>query len=171
MAVLVSALGQDKSAEVVSTTARRLGITRASFSAADVHAVFDELVKLDGLVGVVARVAVSRGDVERLIARGSFAAPPQPISRPELRVGAAPAAAPSKRVPTFEITHLLAPALGVEKTREAIAAAAARRGVDIATGLSHAGALAVLDEMTNVEGIVGVVARFAKARFLLEPES
>jgi hypothetical protein len=43
--------------------------------------------------------------------------------------------------------------------------------VDFATGLSHAGALAVLDEMTKVEGIVGVVARFAKARFLLNPDA
>ena len=66
--------------------------------------------------------------------------------------------------------HLIAPALGAEKARDAIEQAAARRGVDVSTGLSHSGALAILDEMTKVEGIVGVVARFAKARFLLSPD-
>jgi hypothetical protein len=65
--------------------------------------------------------------------------------------------------------HLLAPALGTEKAREAIEHAAAKRGIDLTSGLTYNGALAVLDELTTIEGIVGVVARFAKARFLLDP--
>jgi hypothetical protein len=72
--------------------------------------------------------------------------------------------------PTVDLMHLLAPALGGEAARNAIEHAAARRGVDVASGVSRSGALAILDEMTKVDGIVGVVARFAKARFLLEPE-
>jgi hypothetical protein len=66
---------------------------------------------------------------------------------------------------------LIAPALGAEKARDAIEHAAARCGVDVSTGLSYDGALSVLDEMTNVEGIVGVVARVAKARVLLKPNA
>ena len=166
--LLASALGQDKSDEVIATTAKTLGITLPGFRGEDVRAIFDKLVEAEGLVGVVARFAVSRGDVEKLIAKGAQAAAPQPIGRAEVHVGRAHSGTPTL-APTVDIMHLIAPALGAEKARDAIEAAAARRGVDVATGLSHTGALAVLDEMTKVEGIVGVVARFAKARFLLNP--
>lgn len=166
--LLASALGQDKSDEVVTTAARALGITRTAYTGEDVRAIFEKLVKIDGLIGVVARFAVSRRDVERLITRAESMVSPQ-IGRPDF--AAAMGSAPARRgvTATVDILPLIAPALGVEKARDAIEAAAARRGVDIATGLSHTGALAVLDEMTKVEGIVGVVARFAKARFLLNP--
>lgn len=166
--LLASALGQDKSDEVVAMTARSLGITRTAFTGEDVRAIFDNLVKADGLVGVVARFAVSRRDVDRLIARATQTAPQQ-LGRLDFAAMASGPPAPSRGTATVDILPLIAPALGVEKARDAIEAAAARRGVDIATGLSHNGALVVLDEMTKVEGIVGVVARFAKARFLLSP--
>jgi hypothetical protein len=170
--LLASALGQDKSDEVVATAARGAGIVRTAYTADDVRAIFDKLVKAEGLVGVVARFAVSRGDVDKLMAKAPKTPPPVQIGRPQFRVGATapppPARAPMERV---DLMNLLAPALGAEKARDAIEQAAARRGVDVSTGLSHTGALAILDEMTKVEGIVGVVARFAKARFLLNPDA
>ena len=166
--LLASALGQDKSDEIVASTSRALGITRAGYSADDVRALFDRLVKAEGLVGVVARFAVSRGDVDKLIAKAPRVSA-EPIGRPDFRVGSA--AMPPPPVVRIEIMHLIAPALGAEKARDAIEQAAARRGVDVSTGLSYSGALSVLDEMTKVEGIVGIVARFAKARFLLNPET
>jgi hypothetical protein len=168
--VLASALGQHKSDEVVATATRALGITRMAYNAEDVRSIFDKLVKTEGLVGVVARFAVSRGDVDKLIAK--IPPPPQvaPAGRPQSRAGAP--AAPSPPPPAVvDIMDLIAPALGAEKARDAIEQAAARCGVDVSTGLSYDGALSVLDEMTNVEGIVGVVARFAKARFLLKPNA
>lgn len=168
--LLASALGQDKSDEVVVSTARTLGIARSGYTAEDVRAIFDKLVKAEGLVGVVARFAVSRGDVDKLIARAPKVLPPVQVGRPQFRVGTAPPAAPAS-TERVDLMHFLAPALGAEKARDAIEQAASRRGVDFSAGLSHAGALAVLDEMTKVEGIVGVVARFAKARFLLNPET
>jgi hypothetical protein len=167
--LLTSALGQDKSDEVIVSTARTLGIARSAYTADDVRAIFDKLVKAEGLVGVVARFAVSRGDVDKLIARAPKVLPPVQVGRPQFRVGTS--AAPPASTERVDLMHLLAPALGAEKARDAIEHAASRRGVDFATGLSHAGALAVLDEMTKVEGIVGVVARFAKARFLLNPDA
>ena len=169
--LLASALGQEKSIEIVTLTARSLGINRPELGAEDVRAVFDKLVKVEGLVGVVARLAISRGDVEKLIARTPRLPPNPQIGRPTFRVGASAPPRPVVASETVDIVHLLAPALGTEKAREAIENAAARRSVDVATGLSLAGALAVLDEMTKVEGIVGVVARFAKARFLLNPDA
>jgi hypothetical protein len=65
-----------------------------------------------------------------------------------------------------DLIPLLAPAIGVEKARETIESAAARLGVEAGT-LSAEEALAVLDLLAKADGIIGVVARFAKARFLL----
>ena len=170
--LLASALGQDKSDEVVATAARAASISRTEYSSDDIRAIFDRLVKSEGLVGVVARFAVSRGDVEKLVARV-----PKPAARPRAPTGdrSSPhdAASPRSMPPSvaIDLMHLIVPALGTEKARDAIEHAAARRGVDMAGGLTYNSALTVLDEMTKVEGIVGVVARFAKARFLLNPHS
>ena len=168
--LLASALGQDKSDEVVVSAARAAGISRSAYLSDDIRAIFDRLVRAEGLIGVVARFAVSRGDVEKLIARV-----PQPVSKS--RSGGPDAAsnardgAPHSIPPSvaIDLMHLIVPALGIEKSRDAIEQAAARRSVDMSSGLTYNGALTVLDEMTKVEGIVGVVARFAKARFLLNP--
>ncbi len=171
--LLASALGQDKSEEVVASAARLAAITRTAYSAEDVRAIFDRLVKSEGLVGVVARFAVSRGDVDKLVARV-----PQSSGWPrgesgERASGSYEAASARSMPPSvaIDLMHLIVPALGTEKAREAIEHAATRRGVDMTGGLTYNGALSVLDEMTKVEGIVGVVARFAKARFLLNPHS
>jgi hypothetical protein len=170
--LLASALGQDKSDEVVASAARAAGISRTSYVADDIRGIFDKLVKAEGLVGVVARFAVSRGDVEKLIARVPKQASAPQVGRQDFRGAAATAAAQSMPPSVaIDIMHLIVPALGTEKAREAIEQAAARCRVDLASGLSYNGALAVLDEMTKVEGIVGVVARFAKARFLLNPRN
>ena len=171
--LLASALGQHKSDEVVASTASGLGLTRAVFSASDVRSIFDKLVKADGLVGVVARFAVSRGDVDKLVARAEKVAA-SAARGPADTHGGAPTAIDASWPPESarspgEIVHLISPALGLEKAREAIGQAATRRGIDPSLPFSHADALAVLDEMTKVDGIVGVVARFAKARFLLAP--
>ncbi len=169
--LLASALGQDKSDEIVASAARAVGVSRASYAADDIRGIFEKLVKAEGLVGVVARFAVSRGDVDKLVARvpKPAAAPP---GRSDLR-GGAPLAGPESLPPSvaIDIMHLIVPALGTEKAKDAIEQAASRRGVDLVHGLTYSGALAVLDEMTMVEGIVGVVARFAKARFLLNPHA
>jgi hypothetical protein len=165
--LLASALGQDKSDEVVASAARAAGISRAAYQSDDIRSIFDKLVKAEGLVGVVARFAVSRGDVEKLIARV-----PKAASRPHAAGSDRHEAASPHSLPpsvAIDIMHLIVPALGTEKARDAIEQAAARRGVDLAAGLTYNGALSVLDEMTKIEGIVGVVARFAKARFLLNP--
>jgi len=171
--LLASAIGQDKSEEVVASAARAAAISRNAYAAEDIRAIFDRLVKSDGLVGVVARFAVSRGDVDKLVARV-----PKAVVRPRAESGdrsSSPheAASPQSPPPSLaiDLMPLIVPALGTEKAREAIEHAAARRGVDMTGGLTYAGALIVLDELTKVEGIVGVVARFAKARFLLNPQS
>jgi hypothetical protein len=168
--VFASALGPAKSDEVVATAARTLGIARTTFTNDEVRAIFEVLVQTEGLVGVIARFAVSRGDVDRLVSRTPQHTAAQPVGRPQFQIATRPvAAAPRVVAQSVDLMGLLTPSLGAEKAREAIADAAARCGVDLGTGLSRSGALAVLDEMARVNGIVGVVARFAKARLLLQP--
>src|SRR5689334_17242444 len=87
--LLASALGQDKSDEIVASAARAAGISRTSYVADDIRGIFDRLVKAEGLVGVVARFAVSRGDVEKLIARVPAEASAPQVGRPDVRDGAA----------------------------------------------------------------------------------
>src|SRR4051812_48916192 len=109
--LLASALGQDKSDEVVATTAKGLGIVGVGLSGENVRAIFDKLVKAEGLVGVVARFAVSRGDVDKLIATAPpVSIQPQQIGRPQFKVGGASSSTPTM-APTVDIMHLIAPAL------------------------------------------------------------
>ena len=170
--LLASALGQDKSDEVVVSAARAAGISRSAYLGDDIREIFDRLVKAEGLVGVVARFAVSRGDVEKLIARVPKPPPKKPGAGQDAASNAREAS-PHSTPPSvaIDLMHLIVPALGTEKARDAIQQAAARRGVDMSAGLTYNSALTVLDEMTKVDGIVGVVARFAKARFLLNPNA
>ena len=162
--LLASALGQHKSEELVAATASRLGLTRPTLSADDVRGIFDTLARTEGLVGVVARFAVSRGDVDKLLARAEATAASPSCGNMQV-------AASSPGHAGFDIVHLISPALGVEKARESVEHAAGRRGIDPRAPLSYDAALSVLDELTKVEGIVGVVARFAKARFLLDSQA
>ncbi len=150
--LLSSALGQEKSEEVVVSAAREIGLPPgSSYSAEEVRGIFERLSLADGLVGVVARFAISRGDVEKL-ANKARPSGPHRVSQPSSSA--------------IDLIPLLAPAIGVEKAREAIESGAARLGLD-AKSLTHDQALSVLDLLAKAEGIVGVVARFAKARFLL----
>src|SRR5581483_796790 len=106
-----SALGQEKSEEVVVSAARELGIVAgSSYSAEEMRAIFQKLATADGLVGVVARFAISRGDVDRL-ARNARSSTPQRAATPSAS--------------TIDLIPLLAPAIGVEKAREAIESGAA----------------------------------------------
>lgn len=66
-----------------------------------------------------------------------------------------------------KLADLLAPALGVERARELVTEHVQRLHYDVAS-LSREQALEVLELLAMNEGIVAVVARFAKARLLLK---
>jgi hypothetical protein len=157
--LLAAALGQEKSDEVVMATARSLGIS-PPFAAGEVRMVFATLSKAEGLIGVVARFAVSRGDVEALVEKAMVQSTRNPrVNDPSSE---------KLRIAAVDLLPLLAPALGTEKARDAVTTTAQRMRFD-PQSLSREQALTVLDELARSEGIIGVVARFAKARYLLEP--
>jgi hypothetical protein len=153
--LLSSALGEEKSQEVVTSTARSLGYASGFYTPAEVRKIFDVLSHAEGLIGVVARFAHSRGDVDRVVRRN-----PAGARRPSVQMETVRAAT------SVDLLPLLAPALGIDKARDATTGAAARLKLD-PHALTRDHALLILDELTKNEGIVGVVARFAKARFLL----
>jgi hypothetical protein len=153
--LLSSALGEEKSHEVVTSAARNLGYASGFYTPTEVRTIFNLLSRAEGLIGVVARFALSRGDVDRVVRRS-----PGTMRRPSVQMEAVRAAT------SVDLLPLLAPALGTDKARDATTSAAARLKLD-PHALSRDHALLVLDELTKNEGIVGVVARFAKARFLL----
>jgi len=168
--VFTSALGPSKSDDVVTAAARSLGIPRPTYTSDEVRAIFGVLVRSEGLVGVIARFAMSRGDVDRLVSRTPQRISALPAPRAPLPPSPRSAPPPARLVAqSVDLLPLLTPSLGAAKAREAVAEAAARCGVDTSSGLSRSGALRILDELARVDGIVGVVARFAKARFLLLP--
>jgi hypothetical protein len=157
--LLAPSLGQEKSDEVVLATARSLGFSPPFFSAAEVRSLFETLSKAEGLIGVVARFAVSRGDVDVLVERALTQSTRNPRAQDP--------SSTKLRVAAVDLLPLLAPALGTEKARDAVTTTAHRLRLN-PQSLTRDQALSVLDELACTEGIVGVVARFAKARFLLE---
>ena len=159
--LLAAALGQEKSDEVVVSTARALGFGPLLFSAQEVRSLFEALSKAVGLIGVVARFAVSRGDVDTVVEKSLSDSARHPVAQEQ------PSA--KKRIAAVDLLPLLAPALGTEKARDAVTTTAQRLRFD-PQSLTREQALRVLDDLADSEGIVGVVARFAKARFLLEAD-
>jgi hypothetical protein len=112
-----------------------------------------ELLAADtGVLGAAARYARVRA--ARL--SGNMRAASPPSSRPK----------PQPTATASQIAELLTPSLGEEKSHEVIKAALDRRGIP-AEGIAYAQALDVLDDLAREAGIVGVTARFAKARLIL----
>jgi hypothetical protein len=66
-----------------------------------------------------------------------------------------------------ELVAFFTSSVGEEKAREAVGAALSRLHFTHKNTLDRVEALAVLDEIALAPGIVGVAARFAKARILL----
>jgi hypothetical protein len=65
-----------------------------------------------------------------------------------------------------DLLDFLSPALGEDKAREAIAATATTLGLR-GNDFRRDDALSLLEAMARIEGNLGVVASFAKARFIL----
>src|SRR5688500_5021939 len=116
--LLAAALGQEKSEEVVVSTALSLGLSPPDFSAGEVRTLFAALSKADDLIGVVARFAVSRGDVDTLVERALSESSHDPRSSDP--------SSSKLRVAAVDLLPLLAPALGTEKARDAVTTTAQR---------------------------------------------
>jgi hypothetical protein len=172
VALLAPTLGEDKARELVGPAGRAFGETVELSRAV---ALLDEMGRTAGLVGVAARFARAR-----LVRRDSApdekeraSAPEPPPSWSTVRAvpprGSSANGAPygPRLIGRAEIVALLAPSLGEEKAGEIVGSAAA--SIDLTGELfEKTKALRLLDVLAAVPGIVGVTARFAKARMLLQ---
>jgi hypothetical protein len=170
VALLAPTLGQEKSEDVISGAAKRLRITIGDeVTLAQAAAILDDLAQSGGIVGVVARFVKARselGDVDALV---PSSVPPSPTGTRLLTPGGGVPAVRSYAaiVTREELIALLSPVLGDEKSAEAIAAYAPKVG---ATGaeFTRAQAEGMLELMSAADGTLGVVASFARARFILK---
>ncbi len=167
--LLAPTLGYEKSDGHVVAAARELGVALGhEVRVEHVLAILDRLAAAEGLVGVAARFVQVRGELDTMIGAAVASLRPQSMatSTPTQAVPA-PRAPSTSRVSFEEIAMFVAPALGDVVARGAVgkhAAALDVRGPEA----SRADAARILDAMSQVEGMIGVVASFAKARFLLK---
>jgi hypothetical protein len=167
--LMAPALGTEKSEELVTASAKNLGYAAESLDVARALRILESLESQAGLVGVAARFAKSRvvsrtNDSSARVPRQAVEALGDAKPEPER-----PAVAGKRleRLDPSELVKLLAATLGIDKGRETLATALAQLGFSDRGGLDRAQALAVLDHIAREPGIVGVVARFSKARVIL----
>ncbi len=180
-ALLAPTLGEEKSQEVVELACLTLDLNAVDNLRSDqALAILDLLAECPGIVGVVARFVKLRGELAGLTRRESSAPPPNTsrpaalappksttLPSPRHRAEAPVARAPGPDLKTPDLLAFLAPSLGEEKGLEAIAAYAAKIEVSGPT-YTRAEALRMFELMAQAEGMLGVVARFVRARFILK---
>jgi len=164
--MLAATLGWEKSAEVVNATVQRMGLPPVVVSPAQAVALLSELAKSPGMVGVTARFARSRMELN-----GPPSAPTSgrvSVEPPSSREGAPPSSlrTVARSLLLGEIVGLLASTVGQERAEEAVLEAVRRLGLP-ARALSRDQTMMVLDDLAARAGLVGVTARFAKARAIL----
>ena len=168
--LLASSLGEEKSEAAIHEAASRLGLLGAlTLSRSQAGNILEFLGRAPGVVGAAARLAGMRLPAE-------YAAEHPPSSRsmaPDRPDTARRAAAQREDlVSAADVCALLAPSLGEEQAREVVAKYAAALHLP-PEAFPRKDALDLLDAMAVEAGVVGVVARFAKARLLLscQPDS
>jgi hypothetical protein len=190
--LLAPTLGWEKSSEVVDASVGRLRLAPNALTPEQAFAVLDDLARTPGMVGIAARFARSRLDAPRVqpppsdvlptsghaSAPASMARPPDSGKRPPdtprcAGHGEAPAArstpkpvAPGTTISTSEVAALLSSAMGTKKAQEIVLATARHLGFT-AERLDKAQAMALLDHLAVEPGVVGLCARFGKARLIL----
>jgi hypothetical protein len=159
--MLEPTLGWEKSSEVVQEAARELGIAGSTLTLAQILRIFESLGMRSDLVGVAARFARTRLEGNAIPGstdeRSKSVRPSAPPPAPEL----------GRWIALGEIVDLFSPALGVDKSTSLVTTAASELGLVI-NQLDMHSALAIIDRLTKSEGLVGVVAKFAKAQLILK---
>jgi hypothetical protein len=167
VALLAPTLGQERSREAILGAAGELGLAGEAFAWEEALSVLDRLARGTGILALAARFARDRlaNHVEAPLdapasRRPSYPAGPRraPSTRPF-----GMASEPGRRIAVTRLKAQLAPALGQEKSDQLVAEAMLwlRLGGE---DLALEQALSVLDRLGATPGLVGVTARFARAR-------
>ncbi len=154
--LLAATLGEERAQELVLGAMGQLGITTAFLPSDDVVRVLELIGHTPGFVGSVSRFALARFTLKDA-AHGSG---------PRLSSGSSLRAVKDEVMGRHELTELLAPTVGLEKSDEVVLEGLRRLGFPL-DAFSLSQGLAVLDHLALTEGLVGVAARFAKAHLLM----
>ncbi len=180
---LAASLGAEKSAEVINGALTKLGFAETVLEPSQVDAVLDLLASERGLVGVAARVAKQRSrvfsdDPNAALAGESSSSTRRSLwprttdprlyesSSSTLRAPSLPPSAPSK-VRVKDLARMLAASIGDARGEEVVKATLARLSLT-ESEVTRDQALEVLEILAKEAGVIGVTARFAKARMLLK---
>jgi hypothetical protein len=173
--LLASALGWEKSLQLVVDVARTMRFREEALQYQESIAILEQLGREQGLVGVAARFARARTDAGPAKTRAterppaampSAHVPPTPAPRSGL-AGAPQSSSASPVLSARTLAELLAHTLGLEKAEEAIQASARRLSLS-PDKLDREQAVRVFDDLSQKDGLVGIAARFAKAHVLLK---
>ena len=168
--LLASTLGWEKSMQLVVDAVRALGFREEALRPDQRLAVLEQLGREGGLVGVAARFARTRtvGPAPRAVAAADTSDNGAPSVRtPSSNAGAQPAPRSGPLLSLRALAELLAQTVGKEKGEEALVASARRLSLPT-DQLDREQAAALFEDLSQSEGIVGISARFAKARLLLK---
>jgi hypothetical protein len=164
IALLASTLGWEVSEERVTHAMRVLGLTGPTLAHRQGLAILDELAKEPGMVGVTARFARSRADLSGSFEPASSRRPSIPDDGPPSSVS--PVAKRPSTLALRELVPLLSHAVGQEKAHDAILAGVRRLSLP-EDRLGRDQAALLFEDLAQQGGLVGVTARFAKARLIL----
>jgi hypothetical protein len=171
--MLAPTLGWEKSMDVVGEAVARLELPAEAMSREQTIQLLGELGRTEGMVGIAARFARSRLDGPRAAPPVCMveASPPPSVRGREARAVTVDAPPSTRRaaevtVTAEEIASLLAGAMGAEKALEIVLGAVRRLGI-APERIDRLHAMALLDLLAREPGIVGLAARFTKARLIL----
>lgn len=146
--LLSTALGDERANEVIAAALRALGLPEEPMDHGKAKGVLTHVSNADGMVGVTGRVALTR------LQFGSNGS------------GTVPAIAPRIETrPLSVVVALLAPNVGEERAQRLVEETASTMNLGSQIELDQA--LALLEKITRMSGVVGVAARFAKTRIHL----
>jgi hypothetical protein len=151
---LARVVGDEKATGAVRATALALGFGETNFSEEQADQILRALAESSDVLGLAAKRAMAR--------RRADANPP---SVPAASGARAKPAEADEEVHANRIIELLTPALGLEKARELVLSELKRARLE--ETMARRQAEGVFDALAMLPGIVGITARFAKARFLL----
>lgn len=163
--LLSPALGTEKSTELVLGAARQLKLNANQLTLARTLEILMALAVAPGVIGVAARFARMRllGRVKKN-SSGPHAQADAATLPPDAPIKIE-ATVDSPRVESAELVELLAHTVGTEKAWQLVGAVMAEFGL-MNTSLDRDQALGLLDALARAQGVVGIAARFAKARLI-----
>jgi hypothetical protein len=154
--LLSPTLGEERSREVVRGALVTLDLSETTLSTDDAVRVLELLGQSAGIIGSVARFAKVRLELSEEQTEAPISAGSTPSGRGSHAFTTSAA----------ELAALLAPNVGQEKSEEIVKETLRRKSLPPDQLLLHEG-LEVLEHVAAAKGVLGVAARFAKARLIM----